>query len=46
MEAALDHTIAVFGTLDILINNAGIAMHRALGHVEPERSDRIFRINA
>lgn len=45
--AALATTIASAGvTLDVLINNAGIAEWEAFGEVEAERATRILRINA
>ncbi|MDR5651192.1 SDR family oxidoreductase [Xinfangfangia sp. LG-4] len=46
LESALDHAIGLHGGLDVMVNNAGIALHRPLSEVEPERNTQMFRVNA
>lgn len=43
--AAMDSVIAAFGRLDILINNAGLAIVGALEDYAPDAFDRVFAVN-
>jgi len=43
--AAVDEAVAQLGGLDIMVNNAGIAMVEALADVRPEDVERLWRIN-
>lgn len=42
---AVDHAVRELGGLDIMVNNAGIAMVESLAQVRPEEVDRLWRIN-
>lgn len=43
--AAVAHTVAELGDLDVMINNAGIAQVKPLADVMPEDADLIYKIN-
>jgi len=45
VEALFDRVISHFGTVDILINNAGIMENKPLDQVSEEEFDRVFRVN-
>ena len=45
LASAIDRTIGKFGTLDLLINNAGVAQSTPFAEVTPEEFDRIMAIN-
>jgi NAD(P)-dependent dehydrogenase (short-subunit alcohol dehydrogenase family) len=42
---AIDETLSVFGRIDILFNNAGIAAHGTLENTAEDDWDRVFRVN-
>jgi 3alpha(or 20beta)-hydroxysteroid dehydrogenase len=44
-RAAVDEAVATFGTIDVLINNAGILMFANLTEMPVEDLDRLFRVN-
>ncbi|WP_059016475.1 glucose 1-dehydrogenase [Mycobacterium sp. M26] len=43
--AAVDVALAEFGSLDVLVNNAGIVYRRTLRNLEPERWQRVLDVN-
>lgn len=43
--AALDRTVALWGRLDVLVNNAGIAMDQILLRIKPEELERTMAVN-
>ena len=43
--AAIDATVAAFGSLDILVNNAGITMDNLLLRMTEEQFDTVIRVN-
>jgi len=45
LESCIDRAAAHFGRLDILINNAGIALNRPFEEITADEVDRIFDIN-
>ena len=45
LASAIDRTIGKFGSLDLLINNAGVAQSTPFAEVTPEEFDRIMAIN-
>jgi 3-oxoacyl-[acyl-carrier protein] reductase len=45
VKALFDATIAKFGKVDLLINNAGIAIYKTLKDTTDDDFDRIFEIN-
>lgn len=45
LASAIDRTIGKFGTLDLLINNAGVAQSTPFAEVTPKEFDRIMAIN-
>ncbi len=44
-EALLQHTLEAFGRIDLLVNNAGIALNMPLALMPPEDIERILRTN-
>ena len=44
-EAAVAHTVAELGGLDILINNAGIEVTQLIADADPDEHRRMFEIN-
>ena len=46
-EAIIDQALDTFGTIDVLVNNAGVAPERRLDILEttPESFDRLFSVN-
>jgi meso-butanediol dehydrogenase / (S,S)-butanediol dehydrogenase / diacetyl reductase len=45
MYALVDQTVEVFGTFDVIVNNAGIAQVNPILDVTPEEVTKIFNIN-
>src|SRR6202034_737950 len=45
IAAAVEQTVAIFGRLDVLVNNAGTAIHKKLEENRLEDLDRIIDIN-
>ena len=45
IEKMFDQAVAEFGQLDILINNAGIAIYKAISDISEEEYERQFSIN-
>jgi len=45
LETCIDRAAAHFGQIDILINNAGIALNKPFEETAPEDFDRIFSVN-
>jgi 3-oxoacyl-[acyl-carrier protein] reductase len=45
VKAAVDKTVAAFGGLDVLVNNAGTAIPKTFEHTTPEDMDRMININ-
>jgi meso-butanediol dehydrogenase/(S,S)-butanediol dehydrogenase/diacetyl reductase len=43
--AAIEHVVSTLGTLDVMINNAGISQVKPIAEVVPEDLDRILNIN-
>lgn len=43
--AAIDATVAAFGTIDIVVNNAGITMDNLLLRMSEEQFDTVIRVN-
>lgn len=46
VQALVDRTVAEFGRIDVLMNNAGIVQVRRLLDLTPEDWDRMFAVNA
>ena len=44
-EAQVAETVALFGRIDIAVNNAGVAMHKLALDMTPEEWERVLRIN-
>src|ERR1700758_441601 len=45
VEAAVEKTVATFGRLDVLVNNAGTAIPKTFEETMPEEMDRVIDIN-
>src|SRR4029434_3304914 len=45
VEAAVDKTVATFGRLDVLVNNAGTAIPKTFEETTLEEMDRVLDIN-
>ncbi len=45
VQRMIDQTLARFGRIDILCNNAGIGTTKSIIEVEPEEWDRVFAVN-
>jgi len=44
-ERAVDETVAQYGRLDILINNAGVSKHKHIYHVSADEAEQVMRVN-
>jgi short-subunit dehydrogenase len=44
-RAMVEQTVAAFGGIDILINNAGISMRGMVGEIEPSVIEQVMKIN-
>ncbi len=44
-QAAIDATVAAFGTIDVIVNNAGITMDNLLLRMTEEQFDTVIRVN-
>jgi short-subunit dehydrogenase len=44
-QGIVDETIKRHGRLDILINNAGISLHKQIYHIAIEEADRVMAVN-
>src|ERR1700733_7179447 len=45
VKAAVEKTVAAFGRLDVLVNNAGTAIPKPFAETTPEEMDRVIDIN-
>ncbi len=45
VEAAVEKTVATFGRLDVLVNNAGTAIPKPFEETTPEELDRLIDVN-
>ena len=45
MEQAVDRAQEAFGTIDILINNAGVGMRSPVGEIDLTKARQLFEVN-
>ncbi|NWF68329.1 MAG: SDR family oxidoreductase [Chloroflexi bacterium] len=45
VKAAVEQTLAAFGTVDVLVNNAGVVLVAAVEDIDYARFQRVFNIN-
>ncbi|MCA9908114.1 MAG: SDR family oxidoreductase [Anaerolineae bacterium] len=45
VQAAVNQTLAAFGTIDVLVNNAGVVLVAAVEDIDYERFKQVFNIN-
>jgi uncharacterized protein len=44
-EEVVDRTVATFGQLDVLVNNAAISKHKQIYHMTAEEAEGVMRVN-
>jgi uncharacterized protein len=44
-ESVVDETIRRFGRIDVLVNNAGMPMHKHIFHTTADDAERVLRVN-
>jgi short-subunit dehydrogenase len=44
-ERVVDETVATFGRVDVLVNNAAISKHKQIYHMTAEEAESVLRIN-